>query len=223
METIISILILVTSFSDVSDAHKTGVWFEEFAVPHEQFVAEGYEVTIASVKGGVVPIDPGSARDLDAHVDAVNALKNSVKIGEIDVSKFDAIYIPGGHGAMFDLASDAASIKAIEHFAQNGKLVASVCHGPAALVNVKLANGEFFVKGKTMTSFTDAEENKAGKGDSMPFWLETRLRENGANFIVSEPWSDHVEVDDNLITGQNPQSSESVGKAIIKALSKGQK
>ncbi|WP_169784627.1 type 1 glutamine amidotransferase domain-containing protein [Campylobacter curvus] len=222
MNSIFSILIIVTTFSNIDTTHKTGVWFEEFATPYTVFEDKGYKVVVASINGGEVPIDPRSMPKTQAEKDkfksAFAALKTSKKLSGLDLSKFDAVFIPGGHGAMFDLPNDKSVIKAIEAFAANDRLIASVCHGPASLVNIKLPDGSFFVKGKTMTSFTNDEEAHAGLANEMPFLLESRLKENGANFVAKPNWSDHIEISGNLITGQNPQSTASVAKAIVEKL-----
>ena len=223
MKTIFSILIVVTTFSDVSDHQKTGVWFEEYAVPYQIFQEQGYNVTVATIDGKEIPIDPRSMpKDKQKWEKELESLKHSVKISDVDLTKFDAVYIPGGHGAMYDLPKSKDAIKAIEYFANQNKIVASICHGPASLINVNLADGTPFVKGKTLTSFTNDEENtaKVVPENELPFMLETELTKKGANFVAGAKWSDHVEVSGNLITGQNPMSSKSVGLAIVKELEK---
>ncbi len=221
MNSIISVLIIVTTFSHIDVHKKTGIWFEEYAVPYKAFLNQGYTVTVASIDGGVVPIDPHSMpknEELSKWQSSLDALKESQKLSSLDLSKFDAVFIPGGHGAMFDLPEDKSVIHAINSFAAENKIIASVCHGPASLVNVTLPDGSYFVKGKVMTSFTDKEEAAAGLMDKMPFLLESKLKERGAVFIEQPNWSDHVEISGNLITGQNPQSTHSVANAVIKTL-----
>ena len=220
MNSIISVLIIVTTFSNIDVNKKTGIWFEEYAVPYEAFVNKGYKITVASINGGAVPIDPHSMpNDISKWQPVLNSLKESQKLSSLDLSKFDAVFIPGGHGAMFDLPNDSSVIHAINAFAAENKIVASVCHGPASLINITLPDGSYFVKGKVMTSFTDQEEAAAGLMDKMPFLLESKLKERGASFIEKPNWSDHIEISGNLITGQNPQSTQSVANAVIAKLS----
>ena len=223
MNTIFSILIIVTTFSNVSNHHKTGLWFEEYAVPYQIFKEKGYNVTVATISGKEIPIDPRSMpKDKQKWEKELESLKHSVRISDVNLTKFDAIYIPGGHGAMYDLPYSKEAINAIEYFANANKIVASICHGPASLININLADGTPFVKGKTLTSFTNDKENtvKVVSEKDLPFMLETALTKKGANFIAAPKWSDHVEVSGNLITGQNPMSSKSIGLAIVKELEK---
>jgi putative intracellular protease/amidase len=221
MNSIISILIIVTSFSRIENGDATGVWLEEFAVPYTAFEEQGYKITVASIKGGVVPIDPRSipeAKRQEEWKKAINILQNSVAISSVDASKYDAVFIPGGHGTMFDFPHSKELKKLLDTFVAQEKLIASMCHGPASLLNVVLPNGESFIKGKRVTSFTNNEEAQAPYKESVPFLLETQLRNNGAVFIVKENWADHIEIDGNLITGQNPSSSQSIARAIIERL-----
>jgi putative intracellular protease/amidase len=221
MNTIFSILIIVTSFADMGAGGKTGVWLEEYAVPYTTFEQKQYKITVASIQGGDVPIDPRSAPTKEqalAWEKPMKELKHSVKLSAVDTSKYDAVYIPGGHGAVFDMPNDKTLKAVLEKFVGDGKLVASTCHGPASLLNINKADSKPFVEGKKVTSFTNKEE-LAGKLDKhVPFLLETELKNKGAIFVAKENWSDHIEIDGNLITGQNPQSSKSIAQAIIKQL-----
>ncbi|MCH9812713.1 MAG: type 1 glutamine amidotransferase domain-containing protein [Epsilonproteobacteria bacterium] len=219
METIIAILILVTGATHMKNGEQTGVWLEEFALPYMQFQKEGYAITVATINGGKVPIDP---RSLEAQKpewkEAINALENATPLKKIDVNRYAAVYMPGGHGTMFDLAEDKQVKTTLAAFAEAQKVVSAVCHGPAALVDVKLKDGTYLVEGKKVTSFTNDEEKAAGFTEKMPFLLESKLKEQGASFVAQPNWSNHVIVDGNLITGQNPQSSEALAKAIIKKI-----
>jgi len=221
MNTVIAILIIVTGSSKMKSGDQTGVWLEEYAVPYMKFKEAGYKVTVASIHGGKIPIDPAS---LDAKKpewqEAIEVLKNASSLESIKTHEYQAVYVPGGHGAMFDLADDAKVKDILAQFANEGKIVSAICHGPAALVDVKLKNGDYLVKGKTLTSFTNKEEDEAQKSDKMPFMLETKLKEQGATFEAKENWANHVVVDGNLITGQNPFGSASIADAIIKSLEK---
>ncbi len=221
MNTVIAILIIVTGSSKMKSGDQTGVWLGEFAVPYMKFKEAGYKVTVASIHGGKVPIDPAS---VDAKKpewqEAIEVLKNASSLESIKTNDYQAVYVPGGHGAMFDLADDAKVKDILAQFANEGKIVSAICHGPAALVDVKLKNGDYLVKGKTLTSFTNKEEDEAQKSDKMPFMLETKLKAQGATFEAKENWENHVVVDGNLITGQNPFGSASIADAIIKSLEK---
>ena len=219
MNTIIAILIIVTGASKMTSGDKTGVWLEEFAVPYMKFKKEGFKVTVATIHGGVVPIDPASADGVKPEwKEAIDALKNATKLETIDSDKYAAVYMPGGHGAMFDLAEDKLVKSTLAKFADAGKVVSAVCHGPASLVGVKLKNGKYLVEGKKLTSFTNSEEDEVQKSDKMPFMLESKLIEQGATFKAKGNWADNVVVDGNLITGQNPSASASIADAIIKTL-----
>ena len=221
MNTIQSIMIVVTSFSEIALGEPTGLWLEEFAVPYMEFKDKGYKVSVASIQGGKAPIDPRSKPTSEqeaAWAEAIKALENTVSVASIKPVNFDAIFIPGGHGTMFDLPKSDDLNKALRSFAEQDKVIAAMCHGPASLVGVTLEDGTPLVAGKTVTSFTNEEESAAGLTNKMPFLLESRLRELGAKFVAQPNWSDHVQVDGKLITGQNPQSSKSAARAVIKAL-----
>ena len=219
MNTVIAILIIATGSSTMKNGDKTGVWLEEFAVPYMKFKKEGFEVTIATINGGNVPIDPASLEGKKPEwKEAMETLKNAQKLSNVDTSKYQAVYMPGGHGAMFDLADNALVKQTLASFADAGKIVSAVCHGPASLVDVKLKNGKYLVEGKRITSFTNKEEDEVKKSAMMPFMLESKLVEQGALFQAKENWADHVVVDGKLITGQNPSASASIADAIIKSL-----
>ena len=215
-----TVLMVVTSADKIDDTLQTGLWLSEFAEPYTEFVASGYSVTVASIKGGSAPIDPRSLDDENQKqwADAIALLKNTVPITNVQADGFDAVFLPGGHGTMFDLPSNTTLQTLIRQFAEAGKVVAAVCHGPAGLVGVTMTNGQPLVKGKRVTGFTNEEERAVKLDDKVPFLLEDRLRELGADFIAKPLWSDHVERDGNLITGQNPQSGISTAKAVIEAL-----
>ncbi len=219
MNTIIAILIIVTSTSSMKSGDKTGVWLEEFAVPYLKFKKEGFDITVATINGGKVPIDPSSLEQSKPEwKEAIKALENADKLSTIDTKKYAAVYIPGGHGAMFDLADDTLIKETLGKFADANKTVSAVCHGPAALVDVKLKNGKYLVEGKKITSFTNLEEKEVKMVDKMPFLLQSKLESQGANFIAKGNWADNVVVDGKLITGQNPSASASIADAIIKSV-----
>lgn len=216
------ILMVVTTADKMKDGHETGLWLSEFGEAYVEFGNKGYEVTVASPLGGKSPVD---ARSLEGGetpqeiLDTAKYLENTVKLDEIlDVAQYDAIFLPGGHGTMFDLPDNEKLHQLIRDIYEANKLVAAVCHGPAGLVGVKLSDGTPLVAGKTVTAFTDEEERETTLDKYMPFLLETRLRELGAEFIAADNWSDHMKVDGKLITGQNPQSTISVAKEVVKQL-----
>jgi putative intracellular protease/amidase len=215
-----TILMIVTSHNQIDAEHPTGLWFEEFAVPYQLFREQGYLVTVASLKGGQAPIDPRSAPNADhseADAEALQELKETQPLSSVNVANYDAVFFPGGHGTMYDLPSPEVA-QIVNQFADAQKVVAAVCHGPAALVEAKRSDGTPLVQGRKVTGFTNAEEQAVQLDQLMPFLLESRLRELGGEFVVASNWSDNVVVDGNLITGQNPQSSGSAAKAVIDAL-----
>ncbi len=211
---------VVTNHAGIHEGKQTGIWLSEFAEAYLGFTAEGYEVTVASPLGGKGPIDPGSVDDNTPKeiLDAAAHLENTLKLQEVSAAHFDAIFLPGGHGTMFDLPKNAQLQELLREFFEAGKIVAAVCHGPAGLVGATLSSGQPLVAGKRVNAFTDREEADTGLGSSLPFLLERKLRELGAIFVAAPNWSEHYEVDGNLITGQNPQSTVAVTKAVIEKL-----
>lgn len=216
------ILIIVTSFQTISPTQQTGIWLEEFAVPYFLFEQENYQITVASIQGGQAPIDPNSHPDQEQETlwqSAIDALQDTQTLSTINPDEFDAVFMPGGHGTMYDFPQSETLTKVLTHFVHHNKLLAAVCHGPACLVNLTLADGAPFVSGKTLTSFTNEEETAAVMTNSMPFLLESRLRDLQANFIAKPNWDNHIEIDGQLMTGQNPQSTEKLARAMIENLS----
>ena len=215
------ILMVVTSYNHLDANHPTGVWFEEFAIPYKEFRANGFEVTVASTQGGATPIDPRSEPSPEQAREAAEAreaLQHTARLDSINANDFDAIFIPGGHGPLFDFPGNIPLQNILRTYMEQGKMIASVCHGPVAFDGVLLSNGMPLVAGKTITSFTNHEESDVKLDKLVPFLLETRLRELGANFVDRPDWSDHIERDGNLITGQNPQSSHSAARMLVQAL-----
>lgn len=214
------VLMVVTGADRTRLGKPTGIWLEEYTVPYLLFSRAGYAVTVASLKGGRAPIDPGSVRgeSPEEWKNAITLLADTRPIDTVSVKDFDAIFFPGGHGAMFDLADNQQIKHLLTEFEREGKVIAAVCHGPAGLVGAKRADGTSLVAGMTITSFTDAEESAAGKVADVPFLLESKLREEGGRFIVGEPWASHVQVDGKLVTGQNPASSKATAEAVIRLL-----
>jgi putative intracellular protease/amidase len=222
------ILIVLTSHSELGNTgEKTGFWIEEFASPYYVLADAGAEITIASPKGGQPPVDPKSEL-ADAQTpsterfykDAVliDKVANTLKLSGVKQEDFDAVFYPGGHGPLWDLATDKDSIQLIEAFYNHQKPIAFVCHSPAALVNVKAKNGEPLVKGKELTGFSNTEEEAVKLTNVVPFLLEDELKKNGALYSKGKDWASYVKQDGLLITGQNPGSSEAVAKLLLKTL-----
>lgn len=222
------ILFVLTSHSDLgTTGKKTGFWVEEFATPYYVLEDAGATITIASPKGGQPPVDP-SSEVLEAQTPstnrfykdnvAVDKVAYSLKLSDVKQEEFDAVFYPGGHGPLWDLANDKDSIKLIEDFYNHNKPIAFVCHAPAALVNVKDISGEALVKGKELTSFSNTEEEAVKLTKIVPFLLEDELKKHGALYTKAADWSSYVKKDGLLITGQNPASSEAVAKMLLETL-----
>ena len=215
-----NILMVTTSADSLPNGKKTGVWLEEIAVPYLTLAKAGLAITVASPKGGAVPLDPTSLDEASVTKwpDIMELLKNSAPLKDIQAHGFDAIVLPGGHGTMMDFATDAELKRLLLDFAKTDKIIAAVCHGPAGLVGAKKPDGTPLVAGKTITAFTDEEEIAVQLEKIVPFMLEATLRSEGANFVGGPMWAPHVEVDGNLITGQNPASSEALANAVLERL-----
>lgn len=200
-------------------AHPTGYWAEELLVPYRALRDAGHTVSFAT-PGGVTPApDAGSLGDGDAAaIAAVDGLDAPLVLADVDAAAYDAVYYPGGHGPMQDLAVDEDSAALIAATIAGGRPLAAVCHGLAALLPARTATGEPLIAGRRLTGFTDEEERLGGLADRAPFLLESELRARGAEVDIAAPWSDHTVVDGLLITGQNPQSSASAAAALLAAL-----
>ena len=228
MNTIIKVLIVLTSHSDLGNTgHKTGFWIEEFAAPYYVLADAGVQVTIVSPKGGQPPVDPkselaeyqtASTHRFDKDAVLKEKLAHTLKISDVKVEDFDAVFYPGGHGPLWDLANDVNSIALIENFYNQKKPIAFVCHAPGVLLKVKLPNGEPLVKGKEVTGFSDSEEDAVQLTKIVPFLLEDELKKLGASYSKGPDWGSYVKVDGLLITGQNPNSSEAAAKELITLL-----
>ncbi|WP_348267142.1 type 1 glutamine amidotransferase domain-containing protein [Edaphobacter sp. DSM 109919] len=215
------VLILVTSADRFPDGRQTGAWLEEFATPYNALVHAGAKVMVTSPKGGSSPIDPHSIGTLEqeaAWKDARQPLSSTVPLASIHPADYDAIFIPGGHGPLFDLATDPAVAVTIAAFARSGKPVASVCHGPAALVGVTSADGKPFVSGKRITAFSDSEEKAVGLSAAVPFSVQQKLIALGGKYSQGPDFKSYAVVDGTLITGQNPASSERVAELLLQML-----
>lgn len=224
-----NILMVATSHAALGEGgDATGVWFEELTTPYYAFVDAGLAVTLASIDGGAIPIDPrsrGEGGDAPASVQrfladatAMGALMHSPSVAEQRADDYAAIFLPGGHGTMWDLPVNAALAALLGAAWDAGKVVAAVCHGPAGLVNARDADGLPLVQGRRVTAFTDREEVAAGLDASVPFALETRLRELGANFVGGPDFQPHAIADGRLVTGQNPASSARTAELVLHQL-----
>jgi putative intracellular protease/amidase len=218
-----NVLMVVTSHSHIDDGKTTGIWLSEFAEAYTLFNEQGWDVVVASPLGGKAPVDPASlGEEMDpSFAEAAKRLENTMKLNDLSHERFDAIVLPGGHGAMYDLPTDQKLQSLLRDFYESGKVVAAVCHGPAALVGTVLSDGSPLVAGKRVNAFTDREEEETGLASHLPFLLERRLRELGAIFVAAPNWTAHYEADGNLITGQNPQSTIAVTNAVIDHLRRG--
>jgi len=219
------ILMIVTSHARLGATEtKTGFWLEELATPYLALTQAGVEVEIASPAGGQPPADPKSEQDptpeVKAFLDdpaAVQKLSSSLRLAELS-GPYDAYFVVGGHGVMWDLPENAALQSMLAHAYETGRVVAAVCHGPAALVNVRLSSGSYLVAGKRVAAFSNAEETAVGLDKVVPFALESRLIERGAKYESAPMWSSFAIREGKLITGQNPASSLAVAQATLAAL-----
>jgi len=216
-------LIVVTSHNRLGDTdQQTGWHLAEVTHIYFPLKEAGFAVDFASPKGGVAEMDENS-RDLDDKLnqkfldnkERVNKLKSTIPLKEINPNHYHLIHFAGGHGTMWDFPANEDINRITSTLYENGGVVAAICHGPAALVNVTLSNGQFLIDGKDICSFTNAEEKETGKDNVVPFLLETKLKERGAHFKGGENWENNVVVSDRLVTGQNPQSATSLGKKMI--------
>lgn len=222
------ILMVLTSHDQLGDTgKKTGFWLEEFAAPYYVFKDAGAQITLASPKGGQPPLDPQSD-DPGAQTDATRRFKgdaaaqkelaNTVALDKVQASDFDAVFYPGGHGPLWDLAEDAQSIALIEKTYAAGKPLALVCHAPGVLRHTKAPDGSPLVKGKRVTGFTNSEEAAVQLTDIVPFLVEDMLKAHGGDYSKGADWAPYVLTDGTLITGQNPASSEQGAHALLKQL-----
>ena len=225
----IKILIILTSQATMGvGGAPTGVWLEELSTPYYAFVDAGMDVEIASIAGGKIPVDPHSLQTAGknpASVErflkdpkAMQQFEHSRKIEAIDVSPYAAVFLPGGHGTMWDMPDNATLARLVGHAWTQGKVVAAVCHGPAGLVGVKDSAGVPIVAGRRVSAFTDAEEKAAGFADKVPFALESRLRTLGAKFESGPNFQVYAVRDGKLVTGQNPASSAEVARLTLEVL-----
>jgi len=222
------VLMVLTSHSDLGNSgEKTGFWVEEFAAPYYVLADAGAKLTIASPNGGQPPVDPKSESP-EAQTpaterfyrdnEAIDQVAHSLILSEVNQADYDAVFYPGGHGPLWDLANDEHSIHLIEDFYNHQKPIAFVCHAPAALLKVKAENGDPLVKGKEVTGFSDTEEEAVGLTKIVPFLLEDELKSLGAKYSKGDNWSSFVKKDGLLITGQNPASSAEAARLLLSTI-----
>jgi putative intracellular protease/amidase len=223
------ILMVLTSHNTLGNTgKKTGFWLEEFAAPYYVFKDAGADITLASPKGGQPPLDPKSDAPeaqteatlrFKQDTDAQTVLANTLTLSSVSADDYDAVFYPGGHGPLWDLAEDANSIALIEAFYAAGKPVAAVCHAPGALRHTKAADGSPLVQDKSVTGFANTEEAAVGLTNVVPFLVEDELKKNGGKYSKTNDWQPYAVSDGNLITGQNPASSEPAAKLLLQQLS----
>ena len=224
------ILIILTSHSDlVNTDSKTGVWLGEFTDPYYEFIDKGYTVTLASPKGGKPPVDPrsqltenltSSNRRFKKDAKAQKDFEFTLKLADVKADDFDAVFFPGGHGPMGDLATDKDTARLVAEFFKEDKPIGAICHGPAALLTAAIEEPEL-LQGKEVTAFSNTEEKMVGLRDNIPFSLEDRLKTLGAKYTTATlPFTSKVKVSGKLVTGQNPASAEKAAKELIKLLEK---
>ena len=221
-------LMILTSHAQLGDTgKKTGFWLEEFAAPYYVLLDAGAEITLASPAGGQPPLDPKSdvpeaqtaaTKRFKNDATAQRALAHTIKLAEIDAERFDAIFFPGGHGPLWDLAENADSQRMIETFIAENRPIAAVCHAPAIFRHTKGADGKSLVAGRRVTGFTNTEEEGVGLTKIVPFLVEEMLKANGGLYEKGPDWASYVVVDGKLITGQNPASSKAAAKELLNLL-----
>ena len=222
------ILMVLTSHDQMGDTgHKTGFWLEEFTAPFYVFKDAGADITLASPKGGQPPVDPNSeaedaltesTRRFSEDTHAREMLASTRKLADVDMNQYDAIFYPGGHGPLWDLAEDDKSIALIKTAYEQDKVIGAVCHAPAVFKNVFIKPDQNIVGGREVTGFSNTEEDAVQLTNIVPFLLEDMLKQNNARYSRGDDWAPHIVVDGKLITGQNPASSEGAAKAVVQAL-----
>lgn len=221
------LLVVVTSHADLGHTgRKTGYFLSELTHPYRVFKDAGYRITIASPRGGKAPLDERSF-DLSDQINRwfmdsredQKLLDHTMPLSEVLTKDIDAIFFAGGHGAVWDFPDNRDVLRLTQNIWDGGGVVAAVCHGSAALVNAREESGDYIVAGRKVTGFTNAEERSVELDNVVPFMLETKLEQHGAKFQSGASWQSHIEVDDRLVTGQNPASAAAVGRAIVDLLS----
>jgi putative intracellular protease/amidase len=218
------VLIVMTSHDKKgSTGEKTGAYVPEISHPYDAFQRAGYVVEFASIRGGAVPLDGADSKDASVAAFLKNeavmkAVHGGPAVSAVAGQKYDAVFLAGGHGTMWDFADDKALAQLVGNTYDNGGVVGAVCHGPAGLVNAKLKDGSYLVAGKDVSSFTNDEEQAVGLTDVVPFLLQSKLAERGAHMKPAANWAKQVVVDGRLVTGQNPASAAGVADGMIEVL-----
>jgi putative intracellular protease/amidase len=228
LRTMVKVVIVSTSAS-ILKGHNTGLWIEELAAPYYVWKDAGYDVVLASTSGGPVPIDANSmgeafftdpCKRFMHDAEGIGNLSHTIPVKDVNWSDVDAILLPGGHGTCVDFVDNPDLKAAVEHMYSANKVVAAVCHGPLGLCDCVRSDGTTpIVAGKTVTGFSDAEEEAVQLQGIVPYMLETKLIELGGKYEKADLWNSKVCVDGNLVTGQNPQSSEALAKKVVEILS----
>lgn len=220
-----NVLFVLTNHNQLGDTdQKTGWHLSEVAHPYKILSDAGFEIDFVSPQGGLAPVDPGSLKKADEisteflKSDAFEKTKSTLSPDDIDYQNYPAIYFAGGHGTMWDLPDCEPLAKLAANIYENGGIVAAVCHGPAGLVNIRLGNGEYLVSNKELACFTNHEEEAINKTNIMPFLLESKLIERGANVKTAGDWQKNVVISERVVTGQNPASADGVGNAMVSLL-----
>lgn len=222
------VLLVVTNHDKLgTTGKKTGYYLPEVTHPYYKFKEAGFEVVFASPKGGLAPLDPTSLDLKDKYnkkfyqnKKLMKQLENTVSLGDVNSDDFNAIVFAGGHGTMWDFPNSNSLNNVAQDIYKNGGVVAAVCHGPAALVNLKDKKGNFLINGKKVTGFTNKEEEIAQLTKVVPFLLEDKMKKRGATFVQAGAWQEKVVVDQRIVTGQNPQSAGKLGEEIVKIILK---
>ncbi|MGH7889853.1 MAG: type 1 glutamine amidotransferase domain-containing protein [Thermodesulfobacteriota bacterium] len=222
------VLFVLTSHDKLGDTgKKTGFWLEEAASPYYEFIDNGVELVLASPKGGEPPVDPKSSseewqtestRRFSEDEEAQKRFRNTVRLEDVNADDFDAIFIPGGHGPMWDLSQNDKLAELVSAFERDNRIISAVCHGPAGLIKATNKDGSPFVQGRKISAFTNSEERAVELEDVVPFLLESKLRELGADFQGVEDFKPYVVRDKNVVTGQNPASSTKAAREVISLL-----
>lgn len=223
-----NVLMVLTSHDRLGDTgEKTGFWLEEFAAPYYVLRDAGADITLASPKGGQPPLDPRSdskeaqtpaTERFKADSAAQQALASTTPLAEIQAGAYDAVFFPGGHGPMWDLAESADARRLVEAFAADDRPIAAVCHAPAIFRHTRAASGEPLVSGRRVTGFANSEEDGVGLREVVPFLVEEMLKANGGLYEKGTDWKPHVVCDGKLVTGQNPASSEAAARQLLQLL-----
>ncbi|UXU51484.1 type 1 glutamine amidotransferase domain-containing protein [Staphylococcus arlettae] len=214
------VLFVLTSRNQYDDGSQTGLWLEEASEPYRILAEANITVDLVSIDGGAVPIDANSTQngELEQYSDFVDKINDVPSIKTVNVDNYDAIYLPGGHGTVFDFGHNQELATVLAEFKEQNKFISSVCHGPSAFVGAKDKNGNLIVKDVTLTAFTDEEERAMGLENKVPFLTQSELENQGAKFVTKDNFVSHVEQDGLFITGQNPQSSIAIGETLRDAL-----